>query len=146
MALTCLQLHHRAVRMRPDAAAETLTFYRDVLGLTPDEGAREVPGIPLFWMSTEDGAQVHVFAGERLLPRLPVVLRHPFDPDDVHYRTLLGAHPEQRDAGDLTGPLVRRQSQHVPVERECLGCRVRPHSDGAMMQLQTSQRHFTTLV
>src|SRR5437763_13239482 len=64
MALTGLQLHHHAVRMRPDAAAETLTFYRDVLGLTPDEGAREVPGIPLFWMSTEDGAQVHVFGVE----------------------------------------------------------------------------------
>ena len=55
MALTGLQLHHHAVRMRPDAAAETLTFYRDVLGLTPDEGAREVHGIPLFWMTQRFG-------------------------------------------------------------------------------------------
>src|SRR5438067_2149394 len=146
MALTGLQLHHRAVRMRPDAAAETLTFYRDVLGLTPDEGAREVPGIPLFWMRAEEGAVVHVVGVEGVSEYDGETGEEPFAREDVHLRTVLGAHPEQRDAGDLTGPLVRRQSQHVPVERECLGCRVRPHSDGAMMQLQTSQRHFTTLV
>lgn len=64
MALRGLELHHHAVRMRPDAVAETLTFYQDVLGLKADEQAREIPGIPLFWMSTEDGAQVHVFGVE----------------------------------------------------------------------------------
>jgi catechol 2,3-dioxygenase-like lactoylglutathione lyase family enzyme len=50
--------------MRPDAAAETLAFYRDVLGLEPDPAAREIPGVPLFWLDTANGTQIHVFGVE----------------------------------------------------------------------------------
>jgi catechol 2,3-dioxygenase-like lactoylglutathione lyase family enzyme len=61
MALSGLELHHHAVRMRPDAVDETLKFYRDVLGLSPDPEAREIPGVPLFWMDTANGTQIHLF-------------------------------------------------------------------------------------
>ncbi|MGX1675556.1 VOC family protein [Streptomyces sp. NPDC055400] len=64
MALTGLELHHHAVRMRPDAADETLGFYRDVLGLAPDPEAREIPDVPLFWMDVANGTQIHLFGVE----------------------------------------------------------------------------------
>jgi catechol 2,3-dioxygenase-like lactoylglutathione lyase family enzyme len=61
MALSGLELHHHAVRMPPDAVEETLRFYRDVLGLSPDPEAREIPGVPLFWMDVQNGTQIHLF-------------------------------------------------------------------------------------
>jgi catechol 2,3-dioxygenase-like lactoylglutathione lyase family enzyme len=61
MGLTGLVMHHHAIRMRPDAADETLKFYRDVLGLEPDPGAREIEDVPLYWLDTGNGTQVHVF-------------------------------------------------------------------------------------
>ncbi|ETB35573.1 glyoxalase [Mycobacterium avium subsp. hominissuis 10-5606] len=61
MALTGLELHHHAVRMKPHAAEAALQFYRDVLGLTPDPQARDIPGVPLFWMDTANGTQIHLF-------------------------------------------------------------------------------------
>ncbi|BCQ07414.1 hypothetical protein JMUB5695_00835 [Mycobacterium heckeshornense] len=64
MALTGLELHHHAVRMKPDAAEQTLRFYRDVLGLSPDPAARHIPGVPLYWMDTANGTQIHVFGVE----------------------------------------------------------------------------------
>jgi catechol 2,3-dioxygenase-like lactoylglutathione lyase family enzyme len=64
MALTGLELHHHAVRMKPDAAEQTLRFYEDVLGLSPDPEARDIPGVPLYWMDTANGTQIHVFGVE----------------------------------------------------------------------------------
>lgn len=64
MALTGLELHHHAVRMKPDAAEESLRFYRDVLGLQPDPEARDIPGVPLYWMDTANGTQIHIFGVE----------------------------------------------------------------------------------
>jgi catechol 2,3-dioxygenase-like lactoylglutathione lyase family enzyme len=64
MALSGLEIHHHAVRMRPDTIDETLYFYRDVLGLQPDPGARDIPDIPLFWMDTANDTQIHLFAVE----------------------------------------------------------------------------------
>jgi catechol 2,3-dioxygenase-like lactoylglutathione lyase family enzyme len=64
VALSDLELHHHAIRMRPDAVPETLAFYRDVLGLQPDPGARDIPDVPLFWFDCENDAQIHVFAVE----------------------------------------------------------------------------------
>lgn len=61
MALSGLELHHHAVRMRPDTVEETLTFYRDVLGLSPDPGGRDIPDVPLFWMDVPNGTQIHIF-------------------------------------------------------------------------------------
>lgn len=64
MALTGLELHHHAVRMKPDAAESSLRFYRDVLGLQPDPQARDIPGVPLYWMDTANGTQIHIFGVE----------------------------------------------------------------------------------
>jgi catechol 2,3-dioxygenase-like lactoylglutathione lyase family enzyme len=80
MALTGLEIHHHAVRMRPDAVDETLAFYRDVLGLSPDPGARDIPDVPLFWMDTGNDTQIHLFgvAGVSTYARRPD--RDPFTP------------------------------------------------------------------
>ncbi|NDJ87907.1 MULTISPECIES: VOC family protein [Mycolicibacter] len=64
MALQGLELHHHAVRMNPDAAEKSLRFYRDVLGLQPDPAARDIPGVPLYWMDTANGTQIHLFGVE----------------------------------------------------------------------------------
>jgi len=64
VALSGLELHHHAVRMRPERVEETLHFYRDVLGMTPDPGARPIPDVPLYWMDAENDTQLHVFAVE----------------------------------------------------------------------------------
>jgi len=62
MTLRGLEAHHYAIRMKPGAEAETLKFFRDVLGLEPDEGAREIPDVPLFWLDVENDTQVHLFS------------------------------------------------------------------------------------
>jgi catechol 2,3-dioxygenase-like lactoylglutathione lyase family enzyme len=64
MALSGLELHHHAIRMRPDSVDTSLAFYRDVLGLSPDPGAVEIPDVPLFWMDTGNDTQIHLFAVE----------------------------------------------------------------------------------
>ncbi len=63
MALSGLELHHAAMRIRPGTEAVTEQFFAEVLGLRPDPGAREIPGIPLYWMDVGD-TQVHLFAVE----------------------------------------------------------------------------------
>ena len=47
--------------MNDGKADEHLTFYRDVLGLSPDPGARDIPDIPLFWMDCGNDTQIHMF-------------------------------------------------------------------------------------
>ena len=48
MAVKVLELHHHGIRVGPttEQLSKALTFYRDVLGLTPDPGRPEIPGIP----------------------------------------------------------------------------------------------------
>ena len=65
MALTGpVELHHHAIRMRPDAVEASQGFYQGVLGLGSDPGARDIPGIPLFWFDAANDAQIHIFAVE----------------------------------------------------------------------------------
>lgn len=64
MALTGLELHHVAVRMRPDLVDESLAFYSGVLGLEPDPETRQIPGVPGVWLDAGDAGQVHVFGVE----------------------------------------------------------------------------------
>jgi catechol 2,3-dioxygenase-like lactoylglutathione lyase family enzyme len=64
MALRGLELHHQAVRMRPDAVQESLAFCRDVLGLEPDPGSPQIEDIPLYWMNLGNDTQLHMFAVE----------------------------------------------------------------------------------
>ena len=61
MTLRGAELHHYAIRMNDGKADEHLTFYRDVLGLSPDPGARDIPDIPLFWMDCGNDTQIHMF-------------------------------------------------------------------------------------
>ncbi|GGL41885.1 VOC family protein [Nocardia jinanensis] len=63
MALTGLELHHVALRIRPGTEHATEVFFGEVLGLHPDPGAREIPGIPLFWMDVGN-TQLHLFSVE----------------------------------------------------------------------------------
>jgi catechol 2,3-dioxygenase-like lactoylglutathione lyase family enzyme len=62
MALKGLELHHHAIRMRPDAVEDHYAFYHGVLGLEADPGARDIPDVPLFWMDCENDTQIHMFA------------------------------------------------------------------------------------
>ena len=52
MAVKVLELHHHGIRVGPSTEDlnKALAFYRDVLGLTPDPGRPEIPGIPGYWM------------------------------------------------------------------------------------------------
>ena len=42
----------------------TLAFYRDVLGLTPDPGRPNIPGIPGYWMDCGNDTQIHLMGCE----------------------------------------------------------------------------------
>lgn len=79
MALNGLELHHVALRIPPGTEEATKDFFGAVLGLHPDPGAREIPGIPLFWMDVGD-TQVHLFSldGTSQYARTPD--RDPFTP------------------------------------------------------------------
>lgn len=64
MALEGLELHHHAIRMRPDAVEAHRAFYQDMLGLGIDPGSRDIPRVPLFWMDCTNDTQIHMFAVE----------------------------------------------------------------------------------
>jgi catechol 2,3-dioxygenase-like lactoylglutathione lyase family enzyme len=79
MALNELELHHVALRIRPGTEQATEDFFSDVLGLHPDPGAREIPGIPLFWMDVGE-TQVHLFSVEGISQYARTPERDPFTP------------------------------------------------------------------
>jgi catechol 2,3-dioxygenase-like lactoylglutathione lyase family enzyme len=62
MAVKALELHHHAIRIGPDPEAQkkALAFYQDVLGLAPDPGRPEIPGVPGYWMEVDGRAQIHL--------------------------------------------------------------------------------------
>ena len=62
MAVKALELHHHGIRVGPNEADvnKALAFYRDVLGLTPDEGRPHIPAVPGFWMDVGGKAQIHL--------------------------------------------------------------------------------------
>lgn len=64
MAIRGAELHHAAVRMRPDQVEQTRAFYGDVLGLSVDPGTRAIPDIDGFWFDLDNDAQLHVFGVE----------------------------------------------------------------------------------
>jgi catechol 2,3-dioxygenase-like lactoylglutathione lyase family enzyme len=80
MALTGLELHHAAVRMRPQLVDETLQLYRDVLGLVPDPGTRQIPNIAGVWLDAVNDAQLHVFAVEGVSEYAASEDQDPFSP------------------------------------------------------------------
>jgi len=64
MAVNVLELHHHGIRVGPSADDEktALAFYRDVLGLSPDPGRPDIPGVPGYWMEVGGRAQIHLMA------------------------------------------------------------------------------------
>jgi catechol 2,3-dioxygenase-like lactoylglutathione lyase family enzyme len=62
MAVTVLELHHHGIRVGPTEADadRAMTFYRDVLGLAPDQGRPHIPTIPGYWMDVGGRAQIHL--------------------------------------------------------------------------------------
>jgi catechol 2,3-dioxygenase-like lactoylglutathione lyase family enzyme len=64
MAVKVLELHHHGIRVRPDEADRSMTFYRDVLGLVPDGGRPSIPGIPGYWMDCGNDTQIHIMGAE----------------------------------------------------------------------------------
>jgi catechol 2,3-dioxygenase-like lactoylglutathione lyase family enzyme len=62
MALKVLELHHHGIRIGPSESevATALSFYRDVLGLSPDPGRPHIPTIDGYWMDVGGTAQIHL--------------------------------------------------------------------------------------
>ena len=62
MAIKVLELHHHGIRVgaTQEDADKTMTFYKDVLGLSPDPGRPDIPTIPGYWMDVGGRAQIHL--------------------------------------------------------------------------------------
>lgn len=72
MAIKVKELHHHAIRVPADKAAEVERFYSEVLGLQKDPGRPEIPSVPGAWMyvGEEAGptAQIHIMGVSGLPP------------------------------------------------------------------------------
>lgn len=60
MAVKVVELHHHGICMHPSAAERMRGFYESVLGLRPDPGRPNIPGIPGYWMDLPDDTQIHL--------------------------------------------------------------------------------------
>lgn len=62
MAVKVLELHHHGIRVGPSGEDlnKALSFYHDVLGMAPDPGRPEIPGVPGYWMELDGRAQIHL--------------------------------------------------------------------------------------
>lgn len=110
MAVKVLELHHHGIRVgpSPEDVKKALAFYHDVLGLSPDPGRPDIPGVPGYWMEVDGRAQVHLMGvtgsskyakGERRDPTLPHVAlavpdiqaaKRELDQMGVNYWTMIG--------------------------------------------------------
>ncbi|HEX2173720.1 MAG TPA: VOC family protein [Dehalococcoidia bacterium] len=72
MAIKVRELHHHAIRVPSDRAAEVQQFYTEVLGLEADSSRPEIPSVPGAWMYVggEAGptAQIHIMGVDGLPP------------------------------------------------------------------------------
>ena len=70
MAIEILEVHHTGIRIDNAGAklGEVETFYKDVLGLSRDEGRPTIPGIPGAWINVGAVGQLHLFGGNRPSP------------------------------------------------------------------------------
>jgi len=66
MPIRILELHHHAVRVpaSADGADQVRDFYGRVLGLAPDRGRPDIPGVPGHWLNTGSHAQLHLMGAE----------------------------------------------------------------------------------
>lgn len=63
-----VELHHHGVRVSPEETDKALAFYYSVLGLSPDPGRPNIPGIPGYWMDVGGHAQIHLMGVKGLSP------------------------------------------------------------------------------
>jgi catechol 2,3-dioxygenase-like lactoylglutathione lyase family enzyme len=70
MPINVVGIHHHAIRI--DADRQPLNavrdFYAGVLGLTPDSGRPDFPGVPGWWINVGEGGQIHLIGGESPSP------------------------------------------------------------------------------
>lgn len=64
MAVKVLELHHHGICMHPSLAETMRGFYEQVLGLQPDPGRPDIPGIPGYWMDLPGDTQIHLMGKE----------------------------------------------------------------------------------
>src|SRR5262249_46177326 len=77
MPIDVVEIHHHGIRIDGDAAglAPNLDFYQGLLGLTPDRGRPDFPGIPGFWMNVGETGQIHLSAASSHRPSLKEQIR-----------------------------------------------------------------------
>ncbi len=68
MPVKVLELHHHGIRVGATEAdaGRALAFYRDVLGLAPDEGRPYIADIPGDWMEVGGNGQIHLISTQGL--------------------------------------------------------------------------------
>lgn len=103
MAIKVLGFHHHAVRIDKGGHSldEFAAFYRDVLGLEPDQGRPNVPQVPGLWINVGDG-QIHLMGGD-----FPSFLAKQPDEDPVDVHVALAVEDIQAAKVEL-----ERQGQH----------------------------------
>ena len=62
------ELHHVGLRVAPDRAADTIRFYREVIGLTSDPARPTNPNFPGAWLDCSNDTQVHLMGVEGVSP------------------------------------------------------------------------------
>ena len=67
MSIEVIAIHHHAIRIGNDGAA-SLSFYQGLLGLVPDGGRPNLPGVPGYWIDVGQTGQIHLIGGARPSP------------------------------------------------------------------------------
>jgi catechol 2,3-dioxygenase-like lactoylglutathione lyase family enzyme len=62
--LTNAELHHVGLRVRPDVAEDTISFYQGFIGFHADPARRSTPEFPGAWLDTANDTQVHLLGVE----------------------------------------------------------------------------------
>ncbi len=117
MAIKVLELHHHAVRVgATEADADrALAFYREVLGLDPDQGRPYIRDIPGHWVDVGGTAQIHLISA----PGLSRLADRPGrDPGGPHVAL---AVPDIQEA--------RQELERLGVDYFCLKGVVSPESE-----------------
>lgn len=86
MPIKVVELHHHGIRVgkSPEDLTKAKDFYSGVLGLEPDQGRPEIPGIPGFWMYVGQGdqtTQIHLMGA---VGQSPIARNEREDPSLPH--------------------------------------------------------------
>ena len=67
MPINVVEIHHPAIRMNADEAANT-EFYQGLLGLAADPKRPNIKDVPGFWINVGDTGQIHLIGGAQPSP------------------------------------------------------------------------------